>query len=84
MTYRRSWARDRIQARAEIYATAAATLDLNPLHQAGDRILASTETGQIINPPCHSGNSLFKKFFWLHLQQKFLGSKDQTYARAVT
>ena len=29
----------------------------NPLYQAGDPTCASTETGQIINPLCHSGNS---------------------------
>ena len=41
------------------YAAAAGTWILSPLHQAQDpQTGASTETSQIINPLCHSGNSL--------------------------
>ena len=48
--------RDRIQARAVTYATAAAVLD--PLtHWAKDQTRTSTKTSWTLNPLCHSRNS---------------------------
>jgi len=49
----RNW----IWVRTANYATAMATMELNPLHWVGDRTWATTGTTQDPWPACHSGNS---------------------------